>query len=166
MRRMWGRRALAASAASLLACLGLVAAAAASKSGPGSAVAGKTLTVGLAEDPDALDPTLARTFVGRMVFLSMCEKLYDINRNLQIVPQLAARLPKISTNGKTVTIKLRSGIKFNDGTPLNAQAVKISLDRGKTLARSARASELTPLESVTTSGSKTVVLHLSAPFAP
>jgi peptide/nickel transport system substrate-binding protein len=166
MRKMWGRRALAASAASLLACLGLVAAAAARESGPGSAVAGKTLTVGLAEDPDALDPTLARTFVGRMVFLSMCEKLYDVNTNLQIVPQLAARLPKVSRNGLTMTIRLRAGIKFNDGTPLNAQAVKISLDRDKTLARSARASELTPLTSVTTSGSRTVVLHLSAPFAP
>src|SRR5213076_176893 len=133
---------------------------------PGSAVAGKTLTVGLAEEPDALDPTLARTFVGRMVFLSMCEKLYDVNKNLQIVPQLAARMPKVSGDGKTMTIRLRAGIKFNDGTPLNAQAVKISLDRHRTLARSARASELTPVSSVTTSGSRTVVLHLSAPFAP
>jgi peptide/nickel transport system substrate-binding protein len=166
MRRMWGRRALAVSAAALLACLGLVAAAAARESGPGSAAAGKTLTVGLAEDPDALDPTLARTFVGRMVFLSMCEKLYDVNKNLQIVPQLAARMPKVSSDGKTMTIRLRAGIKFNDGTPLNAQAVKISLDRDRTLARSARASELTPVSSVTTSGSRTVVLHLSAPFAP
>lgn len=167
MRRICGGRALAVSAAAFIAGLGLLAAAAtARESRTNASAAGKTLTIGLAEDPDALDPTLARTFVGRMVFLSMCEKLYDINRNLQIVPQLAARLPKISTNGKTVTIKLRSGIKFNDGTPLNAQAVKVSLDRGKTLARSARASELTPLDSVTTSGSKTVVLHLSAPFAP
>ena len=166
MRRMWGRRALTALAASLLACLGLVAAAAASKSGPGSAVAGKTLTVGLAEEPDALDPTLARTFVGQIVFLSMCQKLYDVNKNLQIVPQLAARMPKVSGDGKTMTIRLRAGIKFNDGTPLNAQAVKISLDRHRTLARSARASELTPVSSVTTSGSRTVVIHLSAPFAP
>jgi peptide/nickel transport system substrate-binding protein len=166
MRRMFGRRALTASAAALIACLGLVAAAAARESGAGSAAAGKTLTVGLAEEPDALDPTLARTFVGRMVFLSMCEKLYDVNKNLTIVPQLAASLPKVSKDGKTMTIKLRSGIKFNDGTPLNAQAVKISLDRDRTLARSARASELTPVASVSTSGSRTVVLHLSAPFAP
>jgi len=96
----------------------------------------------------------------------MCEKLYDINKDLQIVPQLAARMPKVSSDGKTMTIRLRAGIKFNDGTPLNAQAVKISLDRDRTLARSARASELTPVSSVTTSGSRTVVLHLSAPFAP
>jgi peptide/nickel transport system substrate-binding protein len=166
MRMMWGRRALTAAAAALFACLGLVAAAAARESGSGSATAGKTLTVGLAEDPDALDPTLARTFVGRMVFLSMCEKLYDVNKSLQIVPQLAASMPKVSSDGKTMTIKLRSGIKFNDGTPLNAQAVKISLDRDRTLARSARASELTPLASVSTGGPRTVVLHLSAPFAP
>jgi peptide/nickel transport system substrate-binding protein len=163
---MFGRRALTASAAALIACLGLVAAAAARESGSGATAAGKTLTVGLAEDPDALDPTLARTFVGRMVFLSMCEKLYDVNRSLQIVPQLAASLPKVSKDGKTMTIKLRSGIKFNDGTPLNAAAVKISLDRDRTLARSARASELTPVSSVSTSGSRTVVIHLSAPFAP
>ena len=45
--------------------------------------AGGTLTIGLAEDPDALDPTLARTFVGRMVFLHMCEKLYDLNARLR-----------------------------------------------------------------------------------
>jgi peptide/nickel transport system substrate-binding protein len=166
MRRMWGRRVLTAAAAALFVCLGLVAAAAARESGTGATTAGKTLTVGLAEDPDALDPTLARTFVGRMVFLSMCEKLYDVNKSLEIVPQLAARMPRVSRDGKTMTIRLRSGIKFNDGTPLNAQAVKVSLDRDKTLARSARASELTPVSSVSTSGSRTVVIHLSAPFAP
>ncbi|MEP6978714.1 MAG: ABC transporter substrate-binding protein [Thermoleophilia bacterium] len=149
--------------------LALVAAAGAStvqrSSSTARATAG-TLTVGLAEEPDALDPTLARTFVGRIVFLSLCEKLYDINAKLEIVPQLAASLPKVSGDGKTVTIALRKGIKFNDGTPFNAAAVKTSLDRHKGLARSARASELTPVDSVTTSGSSTVVLHLSAPFAP
>ena len=63
---------------------------------------GGTLVVGLAEDPDALDPTLARTFVGRIVFAHMCEKLYDLNARLQIVPQLAAALPQISrTSSRT-----------------------------------------------------------------
>ena len=149
--------------------LALVAAAGAStvdRSSTTARAAGGTLTVGLAEEPDALDPTLARTFVGRIVFLSLCEKLYDINAKLDIVPQLAASLPKVSGGGKTVTIALRKGIKFNDGTPFNAAAVKVSLDRHKSLARSARASELTPVDSVTTSGASTVVLHLSAPFAP
>jgi peptide/nickel transport system substrate-binding protein len=127
---------------------------------------GGTLTIALAEDPDALDPTLARTFVGRMVFLAMCEKLYDLNSKLRIVPQLAAGLPKVSRDKLTVTIRIKKGIKFNDGTPLNAQAVKISLDRHRTLTGSRRASELSPVTSVDAVGSNTVVLHLNEPYAP
>ena len=76
--------------------------------------------IGLAEDPDVLDPTLARTFVGRIVFLHMCEKLYDLDSKLNIVPQLAAALPQISKDKLTYTIKVRTGIKFNDGTALTA----------------------------------------------
>ena len=47
----------------------------------------------------------------------MCEKLYEIDENLRIFPQLAAELPAVTDGGKTVTIKLRPGVKFNDGTP-------------------------------------------------
>src|SRR3954469_24817719 len=99
----------------------------------GTAKAGGTMTVALAEDPDLLDPTLARTFVGRIVFANMCEKLYDVNDKLQIIPQLAASMPKFSNGGKTVTIDLRQGVKFNDGTMFDADAVKTSLDRHRTL---------------------------------
>src|SRR4051812_49802287 len=124
----------------LLLAVGAVAlvavTAATSASKPPTLKNGGTLTIGLAEDPDALDPTLARTFVGRMIFMHMCQKLYDINAKLEIVPQLAAAMPKFSTNKKTVTIKLRTGLKFNDGTAFDAAAVKQSLDRHKTLPRS------------------------------
>ena len=48
-----------------------------------------TLRIGLAEDPGLLDPTLARTYVGRIVFASFCDKLFDIDDKLNIVPQLA-----------------------------------------------------------------------------
>ncbi len=51
---------------------------------------GGTLVVALSDEPDPLDPTTARTLVGRSVFMSICEKLYDINAKLEIVPQLAA----------------------------------------------------------------------------
>src|SRR5882762_192091 len=127
---------------------------------------GGTLTIALDSDPDALDPTLARTFVGRMVFVDMCEKLYDLNSQLQIVPQLAASLPTLSADKKTVTIKLRTGIQINDGTPFDAAAVKKSLDRHKTLPRSARASELAPVTSIDTSGDSTVILHLTDRYSP
>jgi len=127
---------------------------------------GGSLTIGLAEDPDALDPTLARTFVGRIVFVHMCEKLYDLNSKLEIVPQLAAALPKISADKQTVTIKLRKGIQFNDGTPFDADAVKKSLDRHRTLPRSTRASELSPVTSVDTAGASTIVIHLNDRYSP
>jgi peptide/nickel transport system substrate-binding protein len=48
-----------------------------------------TLRIGLAEDPDILDPTLGRTYVGRIVFAAFCDKLFDIDEKLNIVPQLA-----------------------------------------------------------------------------
>src|SRR5207247_7926370 len=60
----------------------------------------------------------------------------------------------------------RTGIKFNDGTPFNAAAVKQSLERHKTLPRSARASELAPVTSVDTQGNNTVILHLANRYAP
>jgi peptide/nickel transport system substrate-binding protein len=132
----------------------------------GPAQAGGTMTVALAEDPDLLDPTLARTFVGRIVFASLCEKLYDVDDKLQIVPQLAASLPKISNGGKTVTIDIRQGVKFNDGTTMDAQAVKKSLDRHRNLKTSARASELEPVKSVQAVDDDTVRLTLDGPYAP
>ena len=127
---------------------------------------GGTLTIGLAEDPDALDPTLARTFVGRMVFLHMCEKLYDLNAKLEIVPQLAASLPTLSADKKSMTIRIRRGVRFNDGTPLTAQAVKASLDRHRTLRGSARASEISGVSSVDVVGSSAVRLQLTSRFSP
>ena len=127
---------------------------------------GGTLTVALADDPDQLDPTLARTLVGRMVFTSLCEKLYDIDQNLNVVPQLAASMPTVSQDGKTVEIKLRQGIKFNDGTNFDAAAVKKSLDRHRTLTGSQRQSELLAVSSVDVVDPATVRINLKQPFSP
>src|SRR5574337_1764498 len=107
----------------------------------------KTLVVALNQDPDILDPTLSRTYVGRIIYSQMCEKLYEIDESLRIFPQLAADMPAFSDGGKTVTIKLRAGVKFNDGTPMNAEAVRFSLDRHLNMKGSNRRSEL---ESVNT----------------
>ena len=128
--------------------------------------AGGTMRVALDAEPDKLDPTLARTLVGRNVFNAICEKLYDVNEKLEIVPQLAASAPQVSSDGLTVTIKLRTGLKFADGGTMDAAAVKTSLDRHRTLEGSQRKSELTPVKDVTVTDPATVEIHLSQPFAP
>lgn len=128
--------------------------------------AGGDLVVALSEEPDALDPTLARTFVGRIVFANLCESLYTANEDLEVVPQLAAELPEISEDGTTVTIPLREGVKFTDGTDLDAEAVKTTIERHKSLTGSARTAELAPVESVEVVDPLTVQLNLTEPFAP
>jgi peptide/nickel transport system substrate-binding protein len=135
--------------------------------GPADAQAPKkTLVVALNQDPDILDPTLSQTYVGRIIYANMCEKLYEIDENLTVSPQLAAELPRFSDGGKTVSIKLRSGIKFNDGTPLNAEAMKYSLDRHREMKGSNRRSELALVTDVEVADPQTVRLRLKAPFAP
>jgi peptide/nickel transport system substrate-binding protein len=157
---------MALTGAALLALSAGELAAGAGGAAPPKLAKGGTLTVALAEDPDRLDPTLARTFVGRIVFANMCEKLYDVNNRLAVVPQLASALPTFSRDGLTVTIPLQRGIKFNDGTRFDAAAVKTSLDRHRTLAGSVRASELAQVASVDVVNPNTIRLRLSTAFSP
>ena len=124
-----------------------------------------TLRIGLAEDPDILDPTLARTYVGRIVFASLCDKLFDIDEKLQVVPQLALSY-EISGDGKAVTIKLRPDVKFHDGEPFNAAAAKYSLERHATMQGSFRRPELAALDHVEIVDPLTIRLVLKTPFSP
>jgi peptide/nickel transport system substrate-binding protein len=130
-----------------------------------SAVAQTTLRIGLAEDPDVLDPTLARTYVGRIVFASLCDKLFDIDDKVNIVPQLATG-SETSADGKTVTIKLRAGVKFHDGEAMDAEAVKFSLERHMTMTGSFRKPELAAVDKVEVADPSTVKILLKQPFSP
>ena len=130
-----------------------------------AAMAQTTLRIGLAEDPDVLDPTLARTYVGRIVFASLCDKLFDIDDKLNIVPQLALS-HETSQDGKTVTLKLRQGVKFHDGETMDTEAVKVSLERHMTMQGSFRKPELGAVDKVEVADVSTVRLLLKNPFSP
>ena len=125
----------------------------------------QTLRVGLAEDPDVLDPSLARSFVGRVVFAGLCDKLFDIDEKLAIQPQLATAY-EWSADSKALTLKLRPGVTFHDGEKFDAAAVKFNIERHKTLPGSNRRGELAPVTSVDVIDPGTVRLNLSAPFSP
>src|ERR1700732_3727234 len=124
-----------------------------------------TLRIGLAEDPDILDPTIARTYVGRIVFAAFCDKLFDIDEKLNIVPQLALS-HETPADGKEMTIRLRPGVKFHDGEPLDAEAAKFSLDRHLTLPTSFRKPELAALDHVDVVDPLTIKLVLKTPYSP
>jgi peptide/nickel transport system substrate-binding protein len=125
----------------------------------------QTLRIGLAEDPDILDPTMARTFVGRIVFSALCDKLFDLDEKLNIVPMLGTSY-EWSADNKSLLIKLRPGVTFHDGEKFDAAAVKFNLERHKTMPGSNRRGELAVMSSVDVVDAQTVRLNLAAPFAP
>ena len=131
----------------------------------GTAAAESALRIGLAEDPDILDPTLARTYVGRIVFASICDKLFDVDAKLNVVPQLALS-NEISPDGKAVTIKLRPNVKFHDGEKFDAEAAKFSLERHMTMQGSFRKPELAAVDHVDVVDPLTIKLVLKSPFSP
>ncbi len=124
-----------------------------------------TLRIGLAEDPDILDPSMARTYVGRIVFAAFCDKLFDIDEKLNIVPQLALS-HETSADGKEMTIKLRPGVKFQDGEAFDAEAAKFSLERHLTMQGSFRKPELATVDHVDVVDPLTIKLVLKTPFSP
>ena len=128
-------------------------------------VSAQTLRIGLAEDPDILDPTMARTFVGRIVFAGLCDKLFDLDEKLNVVPQLATS-HQWSADNKSLTIKLREGVTFHDGEKMDAQAVKYNLERHKNMKGSNRRGELAVVSSIDAVDPTTVRINLEAPFAP
>jgi peptide/nickel transport system substrate-binding protein len=130
----------------------------------GAAIAQTTLHIGLQDDPDVLDPTRARTFVGRIIFASLCDKLVEITPDLKIIPQLATSWAW-SDGNKTLTFKLRTDATYHDGNKVDAASVKANLDRARTLSDSNRKSELASVASVDAPDPQTVVVHLKQPDA-
>jgi len=103
--------------------------------------------------------------VGRIVFAAFCDKLFDIDEKLNIVPQLALS-HETSADGKEVTIKLRPGVKFHDGEPFDAEAAKFSIERHLTLPTSFRKPELAALDHVDVVDPLTIKLILKTPYSP
>jgi peptide/nickel transport system substrate-binding protein len=129
------------------------------------AAAVQTLRIGLGDDPDILDPTQGRTYVGRIVFAALCDKLIDIGPELEIVPQLATEWQWTDGN-RALLLKLRAGVKFQDGEPFDAAAVKFNIERHLTMPGSNRKSEISAVTGVEIIDDHTVKLLLSVPFAP
>lgn len=131
----------------------------------GGVTQAQTLRIGLQEDPDRLDPAQGGSFVGRIVFAAVCDKLIDTDAKLNYTPQLATEWAWAADN-KALTLKLRPGVLFHDGAPMDAAAVKINLDRYREASYSRRKTEVKSIANVVVVDPLTVRLELSQPDAP
>ncbi|WP_432545718.1 ABC transporter substrate-binding protein [Kineococcus sp. SYSU DK004] len=127
---------------------------------------GGDLVMALSAEPDRLDPTTSSSLYTRYVMQTVCEKLYDIDAQGDLVPMLAAELPRVSDDGLTVTIPVRTDPVFADGTPFDAAAVVTTLERHLTLEGSSRRTELGPVADVSAPDESTVVVTYETPFSP
>ncbi|WP_205314566.1 ABC transporter substrate-binding protein [Nocardioides houyundeii] len=92
--------------------------------------------------------------------------MYRLTTDGEVAPMLATAMPTVSDDGLTVTIPVRTDAVFSDGTPLDAEAVAVSLRRQIEDPQSARASEMGPIRSVETVDESTVRVSYERPFAP
>ncbi|MCO7176332.1 ABC transporter substrate-binding protein [Sporolactobacillus kofuensis] len=124
------------------------------------------LVIGLDNDPPQLDPQKSSAAVDRQVFQSIYNTLVDIDVNGKIVPELATSW-KITNGGKVYTFNLRKDVKFQDGTPFNAKAVKFNFDRElDPKSASPRLSEIGSISKVTVLSPYQVQVTLKQPFSP
>ncbi len=123
-----------------------------------------TLRIGMRDDPDILDPTFSRTYVGTVVMTALCDKLFDFDAKLNIVPVLATGYEW--ADSKTLVIKLRAGVQFHNGERFDADAVKYTLERHLNTAGSFRRSEIGAMDHVEVVDPLTVRVVMKQAFSP
>ncbi|WP_240782411.1 ABC transporter substrate-binding protein [Roseococcus sp. SYP-B2431] len=127
--------------------------------------AAQTIRIGIASDPDVLDPTLSRSVAARQVFMALCDKLIEVDERGGLVPQLATAW-EWQEDGRALLLTLREGVRFHDGAALDAEAAVAGLNRHMTAQGSTRRGELGPVTAVEAAGPMQVRIRLSEPFAP
>ncbi len=113
---------------------------------------------------DTLDPQKSNQSYGADWWGPPYEALLFADRNHVLHPKLAT-LWSFSSDGMTLTLTLRSGVTFSDGTAFNAAAVKANIERGQTLSGSQVKTLLAPITSVVAVNDTTVQLNLKTPNA-
>lgn len=126
-----------------------------------------TLNVAIDSSPAGLDPHLITAFNSVVIVQSnIYEGLTAIDKNLAVVPGLAESW-EISPDGLSYTFKLRSGVKFHDGSDMDAEDVAASIRRVQSAAvASPLASRVTPITGIEVVDPTTIKFTLDAPFAP
>src|SRR5437867_3961590 len=99
------------------------------------------LSIGIIGEPALLDPARGGNYADRNVLAAVCDKLIDTDPDMHFVPQLATSW-EWSRDARTLTLHLRQGVKFQDGTDFDAGAVKVNIERDQRMALGLRSAEL------------------------
>ena len=131
-------------------------------SGDTAATEGKMFNIALTAPFTGFDPLRTNDSASTYVNAQIYETLYRIDpESDEYMPLLAAEMPEYSEDGLTVTIKLREGVTFHDGTPFNSEAVKYTFDLIKDPDfGSARASIANSIDTMECPDEYTIVFHL------
>jgi ABC-type transport system substrate-binding protein len=128
-------------------------------------VQAQTVTYAAGADPDSLDPPNAESNPSEAVNRMMFENLVKFDAKLNLVPGLAEKWEQ-AKDGMSWTFFLRKGVKFHDGTPFNAEAVKYFVDRMVGPEKPSRAGLYAPfVESTVVVDENTVKINMKTPFA-
>ena len=150
----------------ILSACAPAAAPSASASGSAGPKKGGTLILARAGEVTNLDPHKVPAFTSARVFELVYSYLMRLDENLAVQPDLAESMPTTSADGKQVTVKIRSGVKFHNGDPLTSADVKYTFDRiidPKTAA--VARSFFGDVNTVTAPDASTVVFDLKTPNA-
>jgi peptide/nickel transport system substrate-binding protein len=128
----------------------------------------KTLVIGTTDRVErGVDPCMAVSPTEALVSAQIHDTLYNTDpASAKITPRLASDFPTISTDGLSWTVPLRHDVKFTDGTPFNATAVKFSFDRCISLKGPTWDVWYGAVKSVDVVDTYTARINLNAPYGP
>ena len=126
---------------------------------------GGVINVATIGEPPTLDPMASTADLVGIVTQHIFETLYTFDKDWTPTPLLAESLPEISADGKIYAVKLRSGIKFHDGSDMASDDVVASLNRWvKIASRGKQAASF--IDKIEATDPSTVTITLKQPYAP
>jgi peptide/nickel transport system substrate-binding protein len=127
------------------------------------AVGGRPLVLIYSDDPGIFDPHATSHPVAQAIFRHVCEPLFDEDAGGRIRGRLAEDGVRFDAAGRELSLRLRPGIRFQDGAPLDAEAVRASFARLQRLGVSPLVQDLRGVEITAGEDGRTVVFHLPRP---
>jgi peptide/nickel transport system substrate-binding protein len=120
-----------------------------------------TVTMAWAGPMSSLDPHVVPGLADQIYTFLMYDRLLNLDPSVTLQPMLAKSWA-FTEDGRALVLQLRDDVLFQDGTPFNAQAVKVNLERGKTLEESTVKTALQSIESIEVASDFEVRLNLVA----